>query len=102
MSEILPALETAHGENIIHRDLKPDNVLMDSQKQVYLSDFGLARKLGEETNILHTGRGTEAYAPFEQHNRLGMVPQSLAEKTHLFQDLIFLPHVLPYISGPSP
>ena len=75
-AQICSALAFLHVRGIVHRDLKPDNVLLDSQRQVYLSDFGLARKLGEETNIMHTGRGTEAYASFEQHNRLGLVPQS--------------------------
>ena len=64
-AQICSALAFLHVRGIVHRDLKPDNVLLDSQRQVYLSDFGLARELGRETNILHTGRGTEAYASFE-------------------------------------
>ena len=75
-AQISSALAFLHARGIVHRDLKPDNVLMDSQRQVYLSDFGLARELGSETNVMHTGRGTEAYASFEQHNRMGMVAQS--------------------------
>ncbi|MFO7682541.1 MAG: CHASE2 domain-containing protein [Chloroflexota bacterium] len=75
-AQITSALSFLHTRGIVHRDLKPDNVLLDSQRHVYLSDFGLARQLGEGTNIFHTGRGTEAYASFEQHNRLGLAPQS--------------------------
>ena len=74
--QIATALAFLHARSIVHRDLKPGNILIDSQNRVYLSDFGLAKHLSAETLPLHTGRGTQAYAPFEQHNRLAVVPQS--------------------------
>jgi len=74
--QIASTLVFLHARSIVHRDLKPGNILLDSQRNVYLSDFGLAKQLTDNTLPLHTGRGTQAYAPFEQHNRLAIVPQS--------------------------
>jgi tRNA A-37 threonylcarbamoyl transferase component Bud32 len=36
------ALQYTHGQHLIHRDLKPENVLLGSEHEVLLSDFGLA------------------------------------------------------------
>ena len=38
------ALAAAHEQHIMHRDIKPSNILLDSQGNTYLSDFGLAVK----------------------------------------------------------
>ena len=46
--QITGALEAAHEKGIIHRDLKPANVKVDSEGQVRVLDFGLAKALEEE------------------------------------------------------
>jgi adenylate cyclase len=75
-AQLCYALEYLHKLGILHRDIKPSNVLLDWQQRAYLSDFGLAKQLLQETRPLHTGRGTGPYAPYEQHALLSAVPQS--------------------------
>ena len=43
--QLCAALEAAHGEGIIHRDLKPQNVLVNQNGDICVSDFGLAKSL---------------------------------------------------------
>lgn len=42
-AEILLALDSVHKMKYIHRDLKPDNVLLDADGHIKLSDFGLCK-----------------------------------------------------------
>lgn len=45
-AELVLAIESVHKLNCIHRDLKPDNVLIDKDGHIKLSDFGLSKKVG--------------------------------------------------------
>jgi serine/threonine protein kinase len=75
-AQIVSALEYIHAQNIVHRDLKPTNILLDAEKRVYLTDFGIARKLSDSTLAYHTGHGTFRYSPPEQHTEAAISRQS--------------------------
>ncbi|MCI0709117.1 MAG: serine/threonine protein kinase, partial [Chloroflexi bacterium] len=45
LTQLVSALNLAHQRGVVHRDIKPDNILLDEENNVYLSDFGIAKDL---------------------------------------------------------
>lgn len=44
IAEMILAIDSVHKMGYIHRDLKPDNILIDNQGHIKLSDFGLCKQ----------------------------------------------------------
>ena len=65
--EAAEALAHAHRRGVIHRDIKPSNLLLDADGRVWLTDFGLARRMDEVTMTM-SGMlmGTPRYMSPEQ------------------------------------
>jgi tRNA A-37 threonylcarbamoyl transferase component Bud32 len=60
-AELLSALAHLHEQNIIYRDLKLENVLMDHQGHLALTDFGLSKQNIDSTGGATTFCGTAEY-----------------------------------------
>ena len=45
--KLISALNYAHHRGVIHRDLKPHNILIGTDGEPYITDFGIAEEVGE-------------------------------------------------------
>ena len=79
-SDVARALERAHASGLVHRDIKPGNIMMDSNGQTKVTDFGIARALTSdgEATMTQTGMviGTASYLSPEQAQGNPVDPRS--------------------------
>jgi serine/threonine kinase 38 len=66
IAESILAIESVHKVNYIHRDLKPDNILLDKNGHVKLTDFGLCKHAEIRPSRMTEVNTTELSANFNQ------------------------------------
>ncbi len=69
--QIAEALSYMHSQRMLHLDLKPGNVMLRTDGEAVLIDFGLSKQFndkGEPESSTTIGGGTPGYAPIEQAN----------------------------------
>jgi len=90
VEQVADALDYAHRQGLIHRDIKPANILLDSQGQATLTDFGIVKAMNE-AGMTTTGMalGTPEYMAPEQ-----VLGGELDSRTDLYALGVVLFHAL--------
>jgi len=72
LQQITEGLSAAHELNIIHRDLKEDNILIDQNNVAKISDFGIAKSVGNDSlSYTNVGNVLGSYGSMSPEQALG-------------------------------
>lgn len=74
--QLCDVLAAAHRRGLLHRDLSPGNVMIDSDGDAMLTDFGLARVAGHQTSTATRAMGTPGFTAPEVYEGRTADPRS--------------------------
>ncbi len=113
--QVASGIAHAHRNGVIHRDIKPRNILVRSNGDIKISDFGLSRQLDASQAITRTGEtvGTPLYMSPEQFRgeepdirsdiySIGIVAYELVTGKVPFHDDTYYHLAVKHLSQPLP
>ena len=62
LKQIISGVEYCHENKVVHRDLKPENLLLDSEQNVKIADFGICNIISDDQFTTCCG-SPDYYAP---------------------------------------
>lgn len=74
--QILSGLTHAHERGVIHRDIKSQNIMLDVNRNVKITDFGISDVMDDDATRTQTLMGTPQYIAPELLNRSELTEQS--------------------------
>jgi serine/threonine protein kinase len=74
-AEIVLALEYLHSQGVVYRDVKPENILIDAEGHIRLTDFGLSK-----AGLLEQGGRTESFCGTTEY----LAPEIIASQSYGF------------------
>lgn len=74
--QILSGLTHAHERGVIHRDIKSQNIMLDVNRNVKITDFGISDVMDDDATRTQTLMGTPQYIAPELLNRSDLTEQS--------------------------
>lgn len=70
-AEVVLGMEYLHQQNILYRDLKPENVLIDAEGHICLTDFGVSKERVFPNSIRRSFCGSPEYMSPEMLRKIG-------------------------------